>query len=200
VGYLRALGGNQNLKLVDACTTRLRLEIVDGALINEAALRSLGARGVVRPSANALQVVIGPQAEILAGEIREAMAGGEYGPLAPAVTAAAPVAGPDGSTAAVPEPASAEDAAVAQRLVQALGGSANVATAEHIAVTRLRFEVRESGRADEAALQRAGAAGVTKVSASVWHVIAGPHAPAIASALDALLETPCKKPGQFPKK
>ena len=194
VGYLRALGGNKNLKLVDACTTRLRLEVLDDALVNEPALRSLGARGVVRPSRNALQVVIGPQAEILAGEIREAMASGEYAPLAPAAAAAAPAAAAESSAAAAPAPASAEDTAVAQRLVQALGGPANVAKAEHVAVTRLRFEVRESGRADEAALQRAGAAGVTKVSASVWHVIAGQHAPAIASALDAILETPCRKP------
>ncbi len=200
VGYLRALGGNKNLKLVDACTTRLRLEIVDDALVNEPALRSLGARGVVRPSRNTLQVVIGPQAEILAGEIREAMAGGEHAPLAPPAAAAAPAAGAESSALAAPEPASAEDTAVAQRLVQALGGSANVAKAEHVAVTRLRFEVRESGRADEAALQRAGAAGVTKVSESVWHVIAGPHAPAIASALDSILETPCRKPSHFPKK
>jgi PTS system N-acetylglucosamine-specific IIC component len=199
VGYLRALGGNKNLKLVDACTTRLRLEIVDDALVNEPALRSLGARGVVRPSRNTLQVVIGPQAEILAGEIREAMASGEHAPLAPAAAAAAPPAGAESSALAAPESASAEDTAVAQRLVQALGGSANVARAEHVAVTRLRFEVRESGRADEAALQRAGAAGVTKVSESVWHVIAGQHAPNIASALDSILETPCRKPSHFPK-
>jgi N-acetylglucosamine PTS system EIICBA or EIICB component len=71
VGFVRALGGNRNLKLVDACTTRLRLEVVDDSLVNEPALRTLGARGIVRPSRNVLQVVIGPQAEIVAGEIRE---------------------------------------------------------------------------------------------------------------------------------
>ena len=85
VGYVRALGGNRNLKLVDACTTRLRLEVVDDSLVNEPALRTLGARGIVRPSRNALQVVIGPQAEIVAGEIREAMAKGEYAAIGPAV-------------------------------------------------------------------------------------------------------------------
>ena len=91
---MRALGGNRNLKLVDACTTRLRLEVVDDALVNEPALRSFGARGIVRPGRNALQVVIGPQAEILAGEIREAMAGGQYEALALAAAAPAVVAEP----------------------------------------------------------------------------------------------------------
>src|SRR5215471_6233966 len=85
VGFVRALGGNRNLKLVDACTTRLRLEVVDDSLVNEPALRTLGARGIVRPSRNVLQVVIGPQAEIVAGEIREAMATGEYAAMGPAV-------------------------------------------------------------------------------------------------------------------
>src|SRR4029450_10438122 len=67
VGYVRALGGNRNLKLVDACTTRLRLEVADDSLVNEAALRTLGARGVVSPSRNALQGVHGPKSDIRAG-------------------------------------------------------------------------------------------------------------------------------------
>jgi len=196
VGYVRALGGNRNLKLVDACTTRLRLEVVDDSLVNEPALRTLGARGIVRPSRNALQVVIGPQAEIVAGEIREAMASGEYAALGPAVQTVA-VRGEDASISARPDQASAEDTAVAQRLVQAFGGSSNVQTVEHVAVTRLRFVVRETGRADDEALKRAGTAGVMKVSENIWHVIAGQRAPAIASALDQILDSPCKKPDQF---
>jgi PTS system N-acetylglucosamine-specific IIC component len=47
VGFVRALGGNRNLKLVDACTTRLRLEVVDDSLVNEPALRSLGAHAAL---------------------------------------------------------------------------------------------------------------------------------------------------------
>jgi N-acetylglucosamine PTS system EIICBA or EIICB component len=198
VGYVRALGGNRNLKLVDACTTRLRLEVVDDSLVNEPALRTLGARGIVRPSRNALQVVIGPQAEIVAGEIRDAMASGEYAAIGPVVESPA-VSGenPPGSISERPDQSSAEDTAVAQRLVHAFGGSSNVQTAEHVAVTRLRFMVRDTGRADEEALKGAGAAGVMKASENVWHVIAGQRAAAIASALDLILDAPCKRPDQF---
>jgi PTS system N-acetylglucosamine-specific IIC component len=196
VGFLRALGGNRNLKLVDACTTRLRLEVVDDSLVNEPALRTLGARGFVRPSRNVLQVVIGPQAEIVAGEIRDAMASGEYAALGPAVESPA-VSVENASISARPDQASAEDTAVAQRLVHAFGGSSNVEAAEHVAVTRLRFVVRDTGRADEEALKCAGAAGVMKASENVWHVIAGQRAPAIASALDLILDAPSKKPDQF---
>jgi N-acetylglucosamine PTS system EIICBA or EIICB component len=184
VGYVRALGGNRNIKLVDACTTRLRLEVADDSLVNEPALRALGARGVVRPSRNALQVVIGPQAEIVAGEIRDAMASGEYAAIGRAVqqpvASEAPATVP---TAEQPDQPNAEDTAIAQRLVSALGGPANLQLAEQVAVTRLRFVLRDAGKADPEALKGAGAAGVMKASDNVWHVIAGERAAAIAAVL-----------------
>jgi len=76
-GFVAALGGQGNLVTVDACTTRLRLIIKDHAKIDEAALRALGAKGLVRPSDTALQVVLGPIADQVAGEIRAALAGGD---------------------------------------------------------------------------------------------------------------------------
>jgi PTS system N-acetylglucosamine-specific IIC component len=72
--FVVALGGAANLASVDACTTRLRLTIRDPAAVDETALRGLGARGMVRPSADALQVVLGPQADQVAGEIRAHLA------------------------------------------------------------------------------------------------------------------------------
>ncbi|MGQ9365656.1 N-acetylglucosamine-specific PTS transporter subunit IIBC [Azospirillum sp. ST 5-10] len=71
--YLAALGGAANLRAVEACTTRLRLDVVDSARVDEVALKRLGARGVVRPSANSVQVVVGPIADQLAGEIQDSM-------------------------------------------------------------------------------------------------------------------------------
>jgi PTS system N-acetylglucosamine-specific IIC component len=70
--FVAALGGPSNLKSVDACTTRLRLSLVDPAAIDESALRSLGARGIVRPGGDALQVVLGPIADQVVEEIRAA--------------------------------------------------------------------------------------------------------------------------------
>src|SRR6185295_4949823 len=50
-GWVHALGGAANLLKVDACTTRLRLQVGDNNRIDESALKKLGARGVVRPGA-----------------------------------------------------------------------------------------------------------------------------------------------------
>ncbi|PWC35907.1 N-acetylglucosamine-specific PTS transporter subunit IIBC [Azospirillum sp. TSO35-2] len=71
--YLAALGGAENLRAVEACTTRLRLSVADGGRVNEAELKRLGARGVVRPSNNSVQVIVGPIADQLAGEIQDVM-------------------------------------------------------------------------------------------------------------------------------
>jgi N-acetylglucosamine PTS system EIICBA or EIICB component len=74
--FIAALGGRTNLTTIDACTTRLRLVVADTNAINEAALKALGARGVLKLSANAVQVVVGPEADSLASEMRAAAARG----------------------------------------------------------------------------------------------------------------------------
>jgi PTS system N-acetylglucosamine-specific IIC component len=70
--FVAALGGPSNLKSVDACMTRLRLTLADSARIDEPALRALGAKGIVRPGGDALQVVLGPIADQVVEEIRAA--------------------------------------------------------------------------------------------------------------------------------
>ncbi len=74
--FVAALGGADNLVDVDACTTRLRLVVKDGKNVDEAALKALGARGIVRPSPDDLQVVLGPIADQVAGEMRECLTAG----------------------------------------------------------------------------------------------------------------------------
>ncbi|HMG57729.1 MAG TPA: PTS glucose/sucrose transporter subunit IIB, partial [Kofleriaceae bacterium] len=71
--YLAALGGASNVIEVEACATRLRLSLVDTARLDEAALKQLGARGVLRLAAGTAQVIIGPLADQVAGEIQDAM-------------------------------------------------------------------------------------------------------------------------------
>jgi PTS system N-acetylglucosamine-specific IIC component len=88
--FAQALGGAANLVVVDACTTRLRLTIRDAAKVDEAALRGLGAKGFVKPSADTLQVVLGPQADQVAGEIRASLHKGPAGPDASAIRRSLP--------------------------------------------------------------------------------------------------------------
>ncbi|HEY8949974.1 MAG TPA: N-acetylglucosamine-specific PTS transporter subunit IIBC, partial [Rhizomicrobium sp.] len=121
--YVEALGGADNLVSVDACTTRLRLILADGNAVDERALKALGARGIVRPSANALQVVLGPVADQVAGEIRAAQ------PTAPR-KAARPVLPREVAAPEKPKNASAPTVTDTRALLLALGGPSNVLKVE----------------------------------------------------------------------
>jgi PTS system N-acetylglucosamine-specific IIC component len=72
--FIAALGGAGNLESVDACTTRLRLVLRDRSRVDTEALRRLGASGTVQVGAHGLQVVLGPIADQVAGEIRAQLA------------------------------------------------------------------------------------------------------------------------------
>jgi N-acetylglucosamine PTS system EIIB component len=62
------LGGVDNIDEVEGCVTRLRTEVKDPGLVDEAALKAAGAHGVVKMG-NAIQVVIGTDADPLAADI-----------------------------------------------------------------------------------------------------------------------------------
>lgn len=65
---LAALGGDANVIDLEPCITRLRVEVGDAHLVDEAALKASGAFGVVR-SGRIVQVIVGPEADNLAAEL-----------------------------------------------------------------------------------------------------------------------------------
>jgi len=69
--YLIALGGQTNLTSIDACITRLRLTCKDMTKIDEKAITRLGAAGIIHLGKNNLQIILGPLAEIIAGEMKQ---------------------------------------------------------------------------------------------------------------------------------
>jgi PTS system N-acetylglucosamine-specific IIC component len=169
--FLIALGGATNLASVDACTTRLRLIVTGEGVVDEPRLKALGAMGVVRPSDRALQVVLGPIADQVAGEIRAAMGGAVVVKPEPVASVAAPVV--------------AGDKAQAERLVAALGGARNIETLGSC-TSRLRVVVLDPLAIDEAALKSLGARGVARIGERTVHVVLGPHADALAAAIRLL--------------
>jgi PTS system glucose-specific IIC component len=72
---LAALGGAKNVRKVESCAeTRLRLVVGDETAINEDALRSAGAQGVMRLPDRVLHVLVGLNADQYAAEMRGQMA------------------------------------------------------------------------------------------------------------------------------
>ena len=167
--FVRALGGAGNLVAVDACTTRLRLQVNDSHAIDEPALRALGSRGMVRPSAGTLQIVLGPIADQVAGEIRAALSQGD--PLPGLRDSAAPRVAPI-----------ADEGAFAARLMAALGGKDNVLTTL-VCSSRLRIELRDGARFDESAMRELPVRGIARPAPGTVHILIGPHATGVESWL-----------------
>ncbi|HET9389824.1 MAG TPA: N-acetylglucosamine-specific PTS transporter subunit IIBC [Steroidobacteraceae bacterium] len=168
LAYVAALGGAANITSLDACTTRLRLVVVDQAAVDGNALMRLGARGLVRPSANALQVVVGTNADLVAGEIKAALGAARSHPQAPSV-----------ASIAVP-------AAVLSELLAALGGRANVRAVEE-AASRLRINIADATAVDRGALMSLAVRGVAFAASDWVHVIIGPGAAEAGTSLRRLL-------------
>ena len=82
---IAAFGGRQNLLNVDACITRLRMEVADKALVDKPRLKALGAAGVMEVGNN-VQAIFGTQADGLKSEIQAAIA---QSPTVPTVAVAA---------------------------------------------------------------------------------------------------------------
>jgi PTS system N-acetylglucosamine-specific IIC component len=151
--FVTALGGARNLAEVNACTTRLRLVLVDNKAIDEVMLKRLGARGILRSSGEGLQVVLGPIADQVAGEIRAAV-------RSPA--------------ASMPPTAAAASAIIdAPGLLAALGGRVNVVEFGTFA-GRLLFRIARPDGVDEPALRKLGIRGIARSAAdSVQLLVAG---------------------------
>ncbi|MGF6664232.1 PTS system N-acetylglucosamine-specific IIC component [Paraburkholderia atlantica] len=180
--YIAALGGAANLSVVDACTTRLRLSVVDADKVSESELKSIGARGVLKRGANNVQVIIGPEADIIADEMRTAIAQGQgdavkVAPAASAPAAAAPVARNAGHTDDAqggpldPDPL---------RWLAVFGGAGNVVSLDAVAATRLRVVVRDPSAVDR---QRLATLDTAWVSTDTFHVVVGAAAQRYAQKL-----------------
>ena len=70
-GVLAAVGGKENVKDVGYCATRLRFEVLDNAKVDEKAVKAAGAAGVIRPSKNACQVIIGTKVQFVYDELKK---------------------------------------------------------------------------------------------------------------------------------
>jgi PTS system N-acetylglucosamine-specific IIC component len=157
--WVQALGGARNLVTVDACTTRLRLVIADQAPVNEAALKKLGARGLVRPSAESLQVVVGPIADQLASDIRTELK--------------------------TPTAESAPSLS-ASTLLEALGGRANVRDVK-LAASRLCVAVKNADAVINARLAELSVRGIARPAPDSLHFVLGPSAGVVFQELNAIL-------------
>jgi len=174
--YIQALGGADNLITIGACTTRLRLDMVDRNKASDAQLKALGAMAVVRPgNGGSLQVVVGPMADSIADEIRLAVPSSLRPVTAPVPNVPAPT---------TPSVLSSTEA---QQWLDALGGQDNLLQLECVATSRLRVRLADDRGLSESRLKGLGCQGMSALEGGVWHLLLGEKAPSLWQALDGLM-------------
>lgn len=183
-----AFGGRDNLANLDSCITRLRVEVKNPATVNQAAIKSLGATGVMAVG-NGVQAVFGSESEVLKNEMEEYLAaGGGTGMVSTGVGGKADafvggVAAAAAMPARAPSTMATTGKADASKWLAALGGRDNVYLAEACAETRLRVFVKDLSRLNESALLASGVQAVMKISDNVIHLVVGGGADAYEKQL-----------------
>ncbi|KEH88713.1 MULTISPECIES: glucose PTS transporter subunit IIA [Clostridium] len=73
---LNAIGGKDNIEVLDACITRLRLTLKDPSRVDKGALKALGAAGVLE-AGNNIQAIFGTEAEKIKDSMKAIIERGE---------------------------------------------------------------------------------------------------------------------------
>ncbi len=178
-----AFGGKSNIRELDACITRLRVEVDDIGKADQDKLKALGAAGVVVVGNN-IQAIFGPRAEGLKTDMEEYLA--TAGPEADEVAAPSPVQAPT-LAATVPKLRDPEAAEKAAAFVTGLGGTDNIRRVDAAAETRVRVELENVAAVDESMLTAHGVAGVMRLGQTL-HLVLGFNADQYAAEMRGLLQ------------
>ena len=175
-GLVAAFGGAQNIRNLDACITRLRVDLHDVNAASSDELKRLGATGVMKVG-NGLQAIFGTRSENLKTDMEVYLQSLGVAPVMPS--------GNGGSFASTePVAVSKSQAERAEQIAQALGGHSNISAIDAAALTRLRVKLKNTSSVDERALQSAGVKGVMHVAGNRVHLIVGDEAEAFAAVLN----------------
>lgn len=171
-----AFGGRENIQSLDACITRLRIEVTDIANVDEIGLKGLGASGVVKVG-NGVQAIFGTKSGNLKTEMEDYLGGISNKPLKSASNESAP------QVIENLELDNEKLETMSKNISVALGGKDNLKELETIAKTRLRVEVIDNIKLDKLKLHQAGVQAIVNISPNVFHLIIGNHAPQIGQGL-----------------
>jgi PTS system glucose-specific IIC component len=153
---LAAFGGAGNIKNLDACITRLRVQVGNVALVQQARLRELGASGVVVVG-QGVQAIFGTQSENLKTEMQT-----HFG-RSPSSTAS--------STNLAATAATAGAITLCPEWTQALGGAGNIKSIEECSGNRLRVELKDPKLVQDKSLFAAGLRGLAVLRPGLLHLL-----------------------------
>lgn len=71
---IQGLGGKANIDSIDYCSTRLRTHVHDASLVDEPRIRKAAASGLVRPTKQSIQVIVGTKVQFVYDEVARLLA------------------------------------------------------------------------------------------------------------------------------
>lgn len=173
---VRAFGGRNNIAVLDACITRLRITVNDKSKVSKARLKALGASGVLEVG-DSVQAIFGPRSENLKTDMTDYLkvAGPEADEPYRADPAEAAAAAAE--SAAMPKlERDPEAAKKMQAAIAALGGASNIREVDEVALTRLRLQLADDQAIDEAALRQTGIEDMMHLPNNILHLLVGLNA------------------------
>jgi glucose PTS system EIICB or EIICBA component len=174
-----AFGGKSNILSLDACITRIRVEVEDVSKASEEKLKALGAAGVVMVG-KGVQAIFGTSSGNLKTDMEEYLK--TAGPEADQIEEPSPVVAP-ASVGIVSKLRDPEAAQKVKAFIRALGGMGNIRRVDACAETRLRLELLDEGPVDEEALCAAGVLGVMRLPEGTLHLVVGLNADQYAAEM-----------------
>jgi len=177
-------GGKSNIKELDACITRLRIEVIDINKANTDELKALGAAGVLTLGNN-MQAIFGPRSENLMTDMKEYLkTAGDEAELAEGAAAPRVQYKADELQPRLRDPDAPQKV---RSILAGLGGAANVKLVESCAGTRVRVALEDVSKFDKPALETAGVAGYMHFEDGVIHLLLGLNADQYAAEMRAVL-------------
>jgi len=168
-----AFGGRSNIESLDACITRLRVEVKDMDMASPDKLKALGAAGVVTVGNN-LQAIFGPQSENLMTDMRIFMdAAGDEAELTEQDKPSAVAYREEEIQPKLRDHQAPQKVA---SWLAALGGASNIAAVDHCAQTRLRITMKDPSLVSEADLRENGISQFINIDATTMHLLVGLNA------------------------
>ena len=169
-----AFGGRSNIADLDACITRLRVNVKDHTKVNAKQLKALGAAGVVE-AGESVQAIFGTRAGNLKTDMDEYLkqAGDDAELGAEVAPASAPTLISEPAPAAPPAPiveATPQELALLRAI---LGGTGNIASAAPIAKTRLLVVLKDATLVDAASAEQKGITLFKPGAGNALHVLVG---------------------------
>src|SRR5690625_6386318 len=71
---IQGLGSKNNIDSIDYCSTRLRTHVHDASLVDESLIRKAAASGMVRPTKQSIQVIVGTKVQFVYDEVARLLA------------------------------------------------------------------------------------------------------------------------------